>query len=624
LWVHNFLGRSVSAVDLRAFARQGTANFVSNHFALVDTERLAPPVLRGKRIFYHAADPRMSGEGYMGCASCHVDGGHDGQTYDFSGRGEGLRNTVSLQGRGGMAHGLVHWSANFDEIQDFENDIRLAFGGSGFLTEAQFNTTRNPLGPPKAGLSPDLDDLAAYVASLDANSLPRSPQRTADGRLSAAASRGAGLFATLGCGGCHAGLAGTVSTGLAADLRNVGSLGTRSGQRLGAALPGIDIPSLHGVFATAPYLHHGEAATLNEVFSRRGQQVTQAEETTLTGGTEIRDRNHWSLANLAVVRAGRFVRFENGGRASVAVTRAQAGATELTLRYHANYGSVNLRLTVNGVASTTTAPVTLSNDWRYARWREHRVPITLASGSNSIVIEKLSGSEFALDEIALSGEGGLAAHRQVASLAVADQNDLMSYVLSLDGRPSTPGQLAVTAPLPDLSLGGMLQLRGTVQTTSPAAITYSVNAGPSRVVPLVGGAFEDAIDTRGLNPGWHTLNFNLIDTLTGTRIERQLQFYRDPGSDRDQDGLTDDIEAEWSTDPERADTDGDGISDAAELNAGSDPLNPASTPDSVAPMQVPLPPAALVVLAVGLALCSARRLRHLSTGAGPASDRRSG
>ncbi len=60
----------------------------------------------------------------MSCASCHNDGGGDGRVWDLTGMGEGLRNTVSLRGKGGMAHGFLHWSANFDEVQDFEGQIR--------------------------------------------------------------------------------------------------------------------------------------------------------------------------------------------------------------------------------------------------------------------------------------------------------------------------------------------------------------------------------------------------------------------------------------------------------------------------------------------------------------------
>ncbi len=33
----------------------------------------------GKQIFYDATDPRMNEDGYLSCASCHLDGGQDGR-----------------------------------------------------------------------------------------------------------------------------------------------------------------------------------------------------------------------------------------------------------------------------------------------------------------------------------------------------------------------------------------------------------------------------------------------------------------------------------------------------------------------------------------------------------------
>jgi hypothetical protein len=91
--------------------------------ALVAREPLSPAVLRGKRIFHDASDKRMSKEGYISCASCHLEGDQDGRNWDFSDRGQGIRNTISMLGRAGMGHGRVHWTANFDEIQDFESDM---------------------------------------------------------------------------------------------------------------------------------------------------------------------------------------------------------------------------------------------------------------------------------------------------------------------------------------------------------------------------------------------------------------------------------------------------------------------------------------------------------------------
>ena len=105
----------------------------------------------------------------MSCASCHKDAKHDGRVWDFTHLGEGLRNTPSLLGKSGMSQGMLHWSGNFDELQDFEGQIRAFSGGTGLMSDDDFYTgTRSlPLGDTKAGLSTDLDALAAYIESLD-------------------------------------------------------------------------------------------------------------------------------------------------------------------------------------------------------------------------------------------------------------------------------------------------------------------------------------------------------------------------------------------------------------------------------------------------------------------------
>jgi hypothetical protein len=160
----------------------------------------------------------------------------------------------------------VHWSGNFDEIQDFENDIRNNFGGTGFMTDAQFNTgTRSqPLGDRKAGLSADLDALAAYVGSLGAVGL--SPYRNADGTLTTAAVAGRDIFRGSGqCTSCHSGADFTDSA--AGVLHDVGTIKASSGKRLGGPLTGIDTPTLKGVWDSAPYLHDGSAATLLDVLT---------------------------------------------------------------------------------------------------------------------------------------------------------------------------------------------------------------------------------------------------------------------------------------------------------------------------------------------------------------------
>jgi YVTN family beta-propeller protein len=266
LFVQNFMDRSVGVYDI-----SGVTGFTTNIATPVATvnavavSKLTPTVLTGKRIFYNANSRQMNRDGYISCASCHIDGGSDGRVWDFSDRGEGFRRTTNLQGRSGVAHGAVHWSGNFDEIHDFEHDMRNGFKGSGFMADALFNTgTRNTtLGDPKAGVTPELDALAAYVSSLSA--AKPSPYRNQDGSLTAAAIAGKQVFTALNCASCHAGPRLTDST--LNLFHNVGTQKTTSGQRLGQTLTGIDTPTLKGAWSNRVFLHDGSAATFLDVLT---------------------------------------------------------------------------------------------------------------------------------------------------------------------------------------------------------------------------------------------------------------------------------------------------------------------------------------------------------------------
>jgi DNA-binding beta-propeller fold protein YncE len=266
VYTQDFMSRTISVYDIRGIL--SGSDFAEKKLATIKAvavETLSAQVLKGKQIFYNANDRRMSRDGYISCVACHMDGGSDERVWDFTNLGEGFRNTTTLLGRRGTGHGRVHWSANFDEIQDFEHAIRDGFSGLGFMTDAAFNTgTRNtPLGTPKAGVSADLDALAAYVSSLA--EIPASPERAADSTLTTDARAGKALFGQLDCASCHSGRDFTDSA--AGILHDVGTLKASSGKRLGQLLTGIDTPSLRGIWNTAPYLHDGSAATLMDVIT---------------------------------------------------------------------------------------------------------------------------------------------------------------------------------------------------------------------------------------------------------------------------------------------------------------------------------------------------------------------
>lgn len=216
--------------------------------ATSETTRIPLPerVLRGKKVFTSAARPELSAQRWVSCASCHPDGGMDARTWaDFP---DGPRNTPALFGA--VETFPLHWSGDLDELQDVEITIRRVHFGRGLVGGPE----RAPGGDPYANSSPDLDALAAYVASLRAPAPPPT-----DARLSA---RGAEVFAARGCVSCHPGP-------LYTDRRthDVGT-GASPRERKG---PRFDTPSLRSAWLTAPYLHDGSAATLEDVLKGRGE-----------------------------------------------------------------------------------------------------------------------------------------------------------------------------------------------------------------------------------------------------------------------------------------------------------------------------------------------------------------
>ena len=236
-YVVNSLSDDVSVIDLSTFEEVKRIP--------VTTSPLSPQLKRGKLLFTSSRSTQLSRDRWMSCETCHIDGEQDGRTWRFP---DGPRNTANLRGLA-ETHPL-HWSADRDEVQDFEFTIRELQAGTGLLEDPH-----PELGLPNTGRSADLDALATFVESLQPKP---SPFRRTDGTLTPEAERGQAVFhrADVGCVECHV-------PPLFTDLR-VHDIGTGNGpgELLG---PGFDTPSLRGIWHTAPYLHDGRASTLREV-----------------------------------------------------------------------------------------------------------------------------------------------------------------------------------------------------------------------------------------------------------------------------------------------------------------------------------------------------------------------
>src|SRR6516164_4091232 len=209
--------------------------------------------MRGK-VLVSTANPPMTQRHWIACASCHPDGLADGRLWHNP---EGLRNTHPL-----------HWSADRDEVQDFEYTIRgRLMQGSGLVRgtiKPKVGHEAVELSEKLGGRSTDLDALAIYTNSFEFTLSPHIP---APGKLSESAERGKRLFFSkeVGCATCHSGPYYTDSSlQKPYKIHDVGTGGEDPSEKMG---PLYDTPTLLGVYRTAPYLHHGKAKTLRDVLT---------------------------------------------------------------------------------------------------------------------------------------------------------------------------------------------------------------------------------------------------------------------------------------------------------------------------------------------------------------------
>ncbi|TMC57884.1 MAG: hypothetical protein E6J26_05710, partial [Chloroflexi bacterium] len=223
-YVMNFISRDVSVLDLSASPEKelakvsvaalppaGSDNFVT----LLGNELFNTSV----GTFDGGVSGRMSNNGWQACSSCHFEGLTDGVVWQFP---AGPRKSIPLNASFSPKapdtdQRVLNYSAIFDEVCDFEINIRNVSGGAGLIiTDTVGSTAPHPVlaafNPPNCGrktLSAQgvnaWDAITQWVAKKVRS--PQSPlhgvdPNSADGQLVA---KGRQLFQSANCQLCHGG-----------------------------------------------------------------------------------------------------------------------------------------------------------------------------------------------------------------------------------------------------------------------------------------------------------------------------------------------------------------------------------------------------------------------------------
>ena len=231
-FVANLISRNLSMVSFRDQAQTRVVE------ATAQPAVGAPDFARwkGKR-FFNTSTGLWSKEGWGSCQGCHPFGTTDNVTWSFP---AGPRQTVSMDGQFASNDPTdmraLNWTAIFDEVHDFENNIRGVSGGKGAIQNAAGDAIRSAMGPTFSAITvedgattenhqnlngslkfvtnnpqicgnpmtcPDWDQVEAYVQNI------RSPR----GLTSGVGDRNSGraVFEDGGCAKCHAGAKWTIS-----------------------------------------------------------------------------------------------------------------------------------------------------------------------------------------------------------------------------------------------------------------------------------------------------------------------------------------------------------------------------------------------------------------------------
>lgn len=174
----------------------------------------------GHEIFHRDAG------GGLACASCHPEGGDDGNVWTFTGIGPRRTQSLAVPLRDTAP---FHWDGSLKNLDSLMGEVFVERMGGVFESKER---------------------LASLEDWMFTRVVPEMPEGDRD-----IVARGKALFhsAEVGCGSCHSGSAFTDN--------NSYNVGTTPKQEP------LQVPPLNGLLLRPPYMHNGCAKTLHERFS---------------------------------------------------------------------------------------------------------------------------------------------------------------------------------------------------------------------------------------------------------------------------------------------------------------------------------------------------------------------
>jgi YVTN family beta-propeller protein len=213
--------------------------------------RTTTMVREGGRLFYNAG--RTFQDQYS-CSTCHPDGSEDGLTYDLTGTGRDLENTITLR--------------------ELSNTSPFKWNGKNVSVYMQCGMRFSKFVTRTESFEPDeLNAIVAFMFQKLEN--PPNVYQLHSGQLTEAQKRGKALFERIltndgreipekdRCITCHPPPYFTnrsstnVGSGFATDREDY-----------------FDTPKLNNIVETPPYLHDGRAQTLEEIWTVYGEKDT--------------------------------------------------------------------------------------------------------------------------------------------------------------------------------------------------------------------------------------------------------------------------------------------------------------------------------------------------------------